>query len=44
VVRLVQLYLQGKLLLDELINTRLSLADINDGSARSRPAMWLAPS
>ncbi len=32
--RLVQLYLQGKLLLDELISTRLSLADINDGFAR----------
>jgi NDMA-dependent alcohol dehydrogenase len=32
--RLVQLYLQGKLLLDELISTRLSLSDINDGFAR----------
>jgi S-(hydroxymethyl)glutathione dehydrogenase / alcohol dehydrogenase len=32
--RLVQLYLQGKLLLDELISTRLSLVDINDGFAR----------
>ena len=32
--RLVQLYLQGKLMLDELISTRLSLADINAGFGR----------
>ena len=32
--RLVQLYLQGQLLLDELISTRISLSDINAGFAR----------
>jgi Zn-dependent alcohol dehydrogenase len=42
--RLVQLYLQGKLLLDELISTRLPLADINNGFSRLQPGLRRATS